>query len=246
MAEIGYETKTQLVTAVDYGVPQRRKRIFFIGNRIGAPITFPEPTHGHLKGQKPYVTIGEAIGDLPLMEGDYTRKQWDYATSPQCDFQRYARQFNPLLTLHQANGMSEQAQSVARFIGEGQGLRSVPTEFLPDRFKKMRRISNGELRKDCTTLYYRLDREQPGYTITCYFRNVASGPFMHPLEDRSISYREAARIMSFQDRYRFLGTSVPRQIGNAVPPLLAKAMGKHILECDTKFGARQTAQLLMA
>ena len=232
LAAIGYQTRAQLVNAVDYGVPQRRKRIFFIGNRIGSPITFPEPTHGMFRGQKSFVTIGDAIGDLPLMNGEFNQNAWDYVSPPTCDFQRYARQFSPTLTLHQANGMSEQARNVAQYIGEGEGLRAVPVEHLPERFKRMRRISSGELRKDCTTLYYRLDRTQPGYTITCYFRNVASGPFMHPLEDRSISMREAARIMSFQDRYRFLGTGIPRQIGNAVPPLLARAMGRHILACD--------------
>jgi DNA (cytosine-5)-methyltransferase 1 len=94
----------------------------------------------------------------------------------------------------------------------------------------MRRISDGSLRKDCTTLYYRPARSKPAYTITCYFRNVASGPFVHPLEDRSLSYREAARLMSFRDSYRFCGAMLARQIGNAVPPLLAKALGSHILK----------------
>ena len=65
-------------------------------------------------------------------------------------------------------------------------------------------------------MYYRLSRRRTAYTITCYFRNVASGPFLHPLEDRSLSYREAAPLMSFPDHYQFVGTSLPRQIGNAV------------------------------
>jgi DNA (cytosine-5)-methyltransferase 1 len=229
---LGYRADARVLCAADYGVPQLRRRIFFLATRTDSAIVFPSPTHAPLDeaaALTPYVTIAEAIGDLPLLKGDLTREEHDYICDPSCEYQRYARQFSPRLTMHQANGMSAQAKKVAKFIREGQGLRSVPVRHLPARFKKMRTISNGQLRKDCTTLYYRLDRKRPGYTITCYFRNVASGPFMHPLEDRSLSYREAARIMSFQDRYRFEGTGFARQIGNAVPPILARAFGKQIL-----------------
>ena len=93
----------------------------------------------------------------------------------------------------------------------------------------MRRISTGEFRRDCTTLYHRLDPAKPAYTITCQYRNVASGPFLHPWEDRSLSHREAARLMSFPDAYVLSGPGLQRQIGNAVPPLMAKAVGRHII-----------------
>lgn len=241
LQSLGYRADARLLCAADYGVPQLRRRIFFLATRTDSPIRFPEPTHTGMLSEtpgllpkagelSPYVTVGEAIGDLPLLNGQLRQLEWDYVAPPENDYQKYARQYNPTLTMHQANGVSEQAKGVARFIGEGQGLRAVPVEHLPPRFRKMRRISNGELRRDCTTLYYRLDRSKPGYTITCYFRNVASGPFMHPLEDRSLSYREAARIMSFQDRYKFEGTGIARQIGNAVPPLLGRAIGQVIAQ----------------
>ncbi len=89
----------------------------------------------------------------------------------------------------------------------------------------MRRISTGALRRDCTTLYHRLAEDRPAYTITCYFTNVSAGAFTHPLSNRSISSREAARIQSFPDWFRFYGWYVARQIGNAVPPLMASAYG---------------------
>lgn len=233
-ASVGYDVTSTVLVAADYGVPQLRRRIFFLGTRTETPISFPEPTHAasvdlFSSGVSPYVTVEEAIGDLPLMRGELKRENWDYASEPMSDFQRYARRFSERLTLHQANGVSAQARQVVKYIKEGQGLRSVPPDKLPDRFKKMRTISDGSLRKDCTTLYHRLARNRPAYTITCYFRNVASGPFLHPLEDRSLSYREAARLMSFPDDYQFVGTGIPRQIGNAVPPLLAKAIGEHII-----------------
>ncbi len=234
LESVGYRVGAKVLCAADYGVPQLRHRIFFLATRTDAEVSFPDPTHceretAAFRGLKPYVTVGDAISDLPLMRGNLKVEEWDYAHAAKVDFQRYARQYNPTLTLHQANGVSKQAGDVLRFIGEGQGLRSVPPEHLPDRFKRMRKISNGELRRDCTTLYFRLSRQAPAYTITCFFRNVASGAFTHPIEDRSLSYREAARLMSFQDRYRFIGPKLPMQIGNAVPPLLAKAVGQHIL-----------------
>jgi len=232
--DAGYEVIARVVCAADYGVPQLRNRIVFIGTRLDVPLSFPEPTHncsgGLFGAPRPHVTVAEAIGDLPLMDGNLDQDKWEYASSPKSDFQRYARngRRSKFITLHRANGMSDSAREVVRLVGEGQGLRSIPPELLPVRFKRMRRISTGALRKDCTTLYHRLSRSAPSYTITCYFRNVASGPFVHPLEDRSLSYREAARLMSFQDTYEFCGSTLTKQIGNAVPPLLAKAMGQHI------------------
>jgi DNA (cytosine-5)-methyltransferase 1 len=209
----GYRVVSGTLCAADFGVPQLRHRVFFIGAKIDDPVqlSLPMPTHGAGDGLfelRPYVTVEEAIGDLPLMHGDFSRSEWEYATDAKSAYQ---------------------ARRIARYVQQGQGLRSVPLRVLPERFRRMRTISTGALRKDCTTLYHRLSPDRPAYTITCYFRNVASGPFLHPHEDRSISTREAARFMSFPDSYVFEGTGVPRQIGNAVPPLLARAVGKHIL-----------------
>lgn len=230
----GYTVVAKTVCAADYGVPQLRHRILFIGTRVCVPLSFPEPTHGEgdeLFERRPYVTVEEAIGDLPLMNGDFRRDTWQYTSPPSSTFQRYARDgADAVVTLHQANGLSEQARRIARHVAQGQGLRSVPVEELPARFQKMRTISNGQLRKDCTTLYYRLSPARPAYTITCYYRNVASGPFLHPYEDRSLSHREAARLMSYPDAFIFKGASIPRQIGNSVPPLLGRAIGSHVRE----------------
>jgi DNA (cytosine-5)-methyltransferase 1 len=229
----GYNVVSGVVCAADYGVPQLRHRIVFLGTRLDAVPSLPQPTHGEtgLFGLQSHVTVEDAIGDLPPMNGDFRREFWTYATPPRSDFQHYARSSVSVnvVTLHQANGLSPQARRLASFIRAGQGLRAVPVKELPQRFQRMRTIGNGALRKDCTTLYFRLSPDRPSYTITCYFRNVASGPFLHPYEDRSLSNREAARLMSFPDRYKFVGASIPRQIGNAVPPLMAKAIGRELL-----------------
>jgi DNA (cytosine-5)-methyltransferase 1 len=229
--EIGYRTAFTTVCAADFGVPQLRHRVLFIGTRCEEiDLVFPKPTHGDRQpGLKPYVTLEEAIGDLPLLGDDYRRELREYASSPQGPYQVYARTDAPArVTMHVSTPLSGQAARLAKHIGRGEGLRAVPLSALPDRFKKMRRVSNGALRRDCTTLYHRLDPHRPSYTITCYYRNVASGPFLHPYEDRSLSHREAARLMSFPDRYQFGGSNFTRQIGNAVPPLMAKAIGEEL------------------
>ncbi|RWB44795.1 MAG: DNA cytosine methyltransferase [Mesorhizobium sp.] len=231
--EIGYRTAFAQVCAADYGVPQLRHRVLFIGTRVDhIELSFPKPTHGDRKlGLKQYLTVADALGDLPLMKGNFKQEVRSYVSPPQNEFQHYARKgHGNALTMHVSNKLSDQAQRIADFVRQGQGLRSVPPERLPDRFKKMRTIGNGALRRDCTTLYYRLDPQRPSYTITCYYRNVASGPFLHPWEDRSLSHREAARLMSFPDYYRFEGSNFTRQIGNAVPVLMAKAIGLEIVK----------------
>jgi DNA (cytosine-5)-methyltransferase 1 len=177
------------------------------------------------------VTVGEALGDLPLLGRNFVRDEWEYVSDPSNDFQRYARDGvrSRTTTLHQARPLSPMSSEIVALVKEGDGLRSIPPELLPDRFRKMRRIKDGSLRKDCTTLYFRIARNKPAYTITCHFRNVASGPFVHPVEDRCLTYREAARLMSFQDSYQFEGAMRARQIGNAVPPLLGRAFGTHLV-----------------
>jgi DNA (cytosine-5)-methyltransferase 1 len=235
-AAAGYDVVSKVVCAADYGVPQLRHRIVFLGTRTDVPLSFPEPTHGPadslFSDLAPYVTVGEALGDLPLLRRNYEKSEWEYVSAPSNDFQRYARKGvrSETTTLHQAKPLSPMSSEIVALVKEGEGLRSIPPELLPGRFGKMRRIKDGSLRKDCTTLYFRIARNKPAYTITCHFRNVASGPFVHPVENRCLTYREAARLMSFQDSYQFEGSMRARQIGNAVPPLLARALGTHLMK----------------
>lgn len=228
LESMGYHADAKVLLTADYGVPQLRKRIFFVATRMDCEISFPAPTHTEdpESDLSPYLTVGEALFDLPPIMSE--EKQAKYLAKPKTALQKYLRGSSKVLTLHQARPLSEQAGRIAAHVREGFGLRSVPEHVLPERFKRMRTIGNGELRKDCTTLYHRLSRSRPSYTITCNFRNIASGPFLHPLEDRSLSLREAARLMTFPDDYQFVGGGIPRQIGNAVPPLMAKAVGEHI------------------
>jgi DNA (cytosine-5)-methyltransferase 1 len=243
LVQMGYHADAKVLVAADYGVPQLRRRIVFLATRTNSEISFPEPTHSPTgsDGLKRYVTVGETFFDLPkILDRKPATEKYKAKVEPVTEFQQYIRAGVTELTLHNARGLSDQAEAIARHLKEAQGLRSAPLDVLPDRFKKMRTISTGELRRDCTTLYYRLARSQPAYTITCYYRNVASGPFLHPLENRSLSDREAARLMSFPDTYEFCASSIPRQIGNAVPPLMARAVGLHIKQLLARSKKRRT------
>jgi DNA (cytosine-5)-methyltransferase 1 len=183
-------------------------------------------------GLTPYVTVEDALSDLPPI-GDEGESS-SYVAAPRNDFQRFVRRHaRKALSLHRARRVSDLAMSIIRRVPQGKGLRSIPPRDLPERFRRMRTISNGQLRRDCTTLYYRLSWARPAYTITCYFTNVSSGPFVHPNQDRALTPREAARLQSFPDRYQFFDKQVQRQIGNAVPPLLAQAVAREIAR---KFG----------
>jgi len=103
----------------------------------------------------------------------------------------------------------------------GMTWREIPRELLPERFAKIRRT-------DGTNLFARPERSRPSYTIITQFGNVTTGAYTHPLQDRALSAREGARIQSFPDWYRFTGSlsSKYRQIGNAVPPLLARTIAE--------------------
>lgn len=228
--DLGYKVEGRVLNAADYGVPQLRQRVFYLGSRLGDPPSFPEPAFfpadtvdGLLR---PYRTVRDAIGDLPRLGDEYLESPIAYSSEPFTEYQRIMRGNSERVSWHVARRVSDHAMRIIRQIQPGHGLRSLPLEQLPERFRRMRRISTGALRQDCTTLYHRLAWDAPAYTITCYFRNVSAGPFVHPEDNRALTCREAARIQSFPDSFEFQGASLPRQIGNAVPPLLAEAVGR--------------------
>jgi DNA (cytosine-5)-methyltransferase 1 len=130
---------------------------------------------------------------------------------------------------HEAAELSTLDRIAANTLKPGQNWRDLPDDVLPDRFKKIRRY-------DATTLLKRLRDDLPTYTITTKFNEATTGAFIHPKQARTITLREAARIQSFPDRFVFSGSAaqVRQQIGNAVPPLLARAIGEAILPAVMK------------
>lgn len=235
---MGYVVSFAQLQAADYGVAQTRKRVFFVANRLGIPFYFPRPTHydpsrradylfkneiGGGLAQEPYRTVEDALGDLPWIGRGVTESEapTHYASAPSSFLQRYSRSANAALSMHYGAEVPEDNYERICNIPRGGDWLDIPQALLPPRLKRV-------LSKDATTLYYRLRWNRPAYTITTVYRNVSSGAFTHPDEDRALTHREAARIQSFPDHFKFVETNIGRQIGNAVPPLLAKAIAEAI------------------
>jgi DNA (cytosine-5)-methyltransferase 1 len=232
--EAGYSIDCAELLAAQYGVPQMRWRMFFIGWRsdLGHRGGFPKPTHGRggIGDMVPnraiphtltegFVTIRDAIGDLPPVEaGGYATK---YLRGPEGAYQEAMRLNAPArLCNHYAPRLSAQNLERLRHLRPGEDWRSLPRELLPG---SMRRA----LRKDHTRRFRRMRWDGIARAIITRFRDPKSGEYIHPDQDRTISIREAARIQSFPDWFVFEATNSEQydQVGNAVPPLLAKAVG---------------------
>lgn len=127
---------------------------------------------------------------------------------------------------HVCSSLSDLDMEMVRSVPPGGNWKDIPLETV----RKSSRLTQIRASGGRTTYYGRLRGDHPSYTINTYYNRPGNGTFMHPEQDRLISHREAARLQSFQDEYRFFGsaTSIRKQIGNAVPPLMARAIGETI------------------
>lgn len=214
---IGYDTDVKVLLAADYGVPQLRKRAVFIGNRIGINPNdlFPKKTHGP-ESVKGYVTIEEAILDLPKITAGSGTFESSYSTDPISDYQKDRRKKTKKLYNHIATKHDQRIIELLKTIKPGEGRNNIPKEF------QTKSVHSGA--------FGRLEKGKPAYTITTRFDTPSVGRVTHPVSNRALTPREAARIQSFDDDFVFYGnkSSVGIQIGNAVPPLLAYAIAKKI------------------
>lgn len=235
----GYHVDCAELLAAQYGVPQMRWRMFFIGwrfdqNKRGG---FPLPTHGrrgvgdlvpnrtiHSGDQEGFVTIFEAIGDLPKIDAGHLCDL--YTSKPISEFQRAMRAGAPeSLANHYAPRLSKQNLLRIKRLKPGQDWRSLPREMLPEGMKRA-------LLKDHTRRYRRMKWDGIARSIITRFRDPKSGEYTHPEQHRTISIREAARIQSFPDWFVFEGSYSDQydQVGNAVPPLLARAVADEVVK----------------
>lgn len=200
MEQCGYVISTKTLDAQDFGVPQRRRRVFVVGHRISVPWAFswPEPAHA-LRA-----SVRDAISRFP---------------SPPRDGSEH-----PGIPNHRADKLSEMNLERIRSILPGQGREDLPERLLAT----CHRRSADEVGH--RGVYGRMSWDDVAPTITARFDSFTRGRFGHPSEDRSISLREGAALQTFPDDYIFFGTKVEvaRQIGNAVPPLLAHAIAEAI------------------
>ena len=213
---LGYNVHTRILCAADYGVPQLRNRAFFIGNNIGLDSSdlFPIPNHAPAN----YTTVWDAISDFPdvppgVRIEPFRISNYKNAVS---SFQKKMRSNNGDVYNHSSSKPSEKTIEILKQIKQGQGIRDLPKKY------HTRSVHSGA--------YGRMDYSKPSYTLTTRLNTPSVGRITHPIEHRTITPREAARIQSFDDSYRFFGniTSIGMQIGNAVPPLLAFQIAQRI------------------
>lgn len=241
--EAGYTIDAAELVAAQYGVPQLRWRMMFVGWRkdLGRRGGFPEPTHG-VAGigdlvpnrtipaalTKGFVTIQEAIGDLGAIAAGETGHT--YARRPKGAFQQAMREAAPdELHNHYAPRLSEQNLERIRALKPGEDWRALPHHLLPPGMRRAHR-------KDHTRRYRRMKWDGIARAIITRFRDPKSGEYTHPEQDRTISIREAARIQSFPDWFVFEGSHTEQyeQVGNAVPVLMARAIGREIAKMLTE------------
>ncbi|HYJ20628.1 MAG TPA: DNA cytosine methyltransferase [Solirubrobacterales bacterium] len=227
---LGFQVEGDILNAADYGVPQRRRRAIVLGIRDG-DVPWPAPTHADpevtsAEPREPWVSFRQAVTGLPLRP----------------DGRAWHRSRNP------------RPESVRRY-------KAVPRDG-GDRFAMQRNLDRaglGDLVPRCwrekptgtTDVFGRLWWDKPSLTIRTEFFKPEKGRYLHPSAHRPITLREAARCMSFPDDFIFPEhqsmTSVARQIGNAVPPLLARRIAEAVAaELDGKVGARPPAELTAA
>ena len=219
---LGYRVCIKLLNAADYGAPQIRERVILVGTLLDNEFNYPLPTHynpetGMIKGLKPYVTLGEAIGDLGVLANG--GKTLVYSSEPQNDYQRLMRENAPAeLMDHNVSKNGEHLVKLMEALPDGGSPMDVAEELRPT--------------SGFANCYCRLWWNKPSTTVTRNLGCVSSSRCVHPKQPRPLSTREGARIQGFPDNYHFFGTRSERnlQIGNAVPTFLSRAIKDSVKE----------------
>lgn len=225
----GYVVKSVVLNATQFGVPQIRKRAFVVALRQDLGIrefNFPpgdydaidvgNDSHKKAKAHQRFVSVSEAIGDLPALKAGQSVDGQQYPAPSESNYQENRRKGSIAIFNHNARAHSKEFLKKISPIRPGKGNADLP---------------DGERFSDnyFSQAYARLHAKGIGFTITANFRNPGSGRFTHYRDKRSITVREAARLQSFDDRFIFYGyeTDQERHVGNAVPPLLSEALARH-------------------
>lgn len=211
--EIGYELKHKVLNSADYGVPEIRERVILVGTRCKNTFEYPKATHGEGKDLKPYVTLEDALSDLPSMESG--EEKVEYASTPKNEFQKFVHDCEKLKdNVSPKNG--EHLIKLMKALPDGGSKEDLPEELRP--------------KSGFGNTYAKMWWKKPAPTITRNFACPSSSRCIHPRDSRALSTREGARLQSFPDSYKFYGsTSIKNlEIGNAVPPLLSIALAKEV------------------
>lgn len=216
---IGYDLKYKVLNAVDYGVPQQRERVILVGFKGNNLFEYPEATHGD--GKKPFVTLKDALGDLPVIKSGGSSTE--YAKDADNEFLEFVRKSGDALTEHKAPNNGAHLIRIMETLKDGQSKDDLPEEIRP--------------KSGYGNTYAKLWWEKPSTTITRNFACPSSSRCIHPRDSRTMSIREGARLQSFPDDYVFFGSDGMKrlEIGNAVPPLLSSAIAKQMLKAMKEY-----------
>ncbi len=206
LQDLGYTVAYDVLSASDFGVPQDRRRFFMIGNKSGVKFEFPKVT-------KDKVTVSDAISDLPVLGNGDNYEVLPYRNGANSSFAASMRGRSKRSKQNYVTKNKDYVIERYHFIKPGQNWTAIP-EHLMTNYKNKEKCHSG--------IYKRLDPAKPAVVISNYRKNM----LIHPKQHRGLSVREAARLQSFPDNFVFQGPLmyIQQQIGNAVPPLLAKAI----------------------
>ncbi len=236
-ARFGYQVTAKILFAAQYGVPQERWRLILLGSRR-SEVAAPEPTH-YATGRANFrgggtltfdlssddrdrllraVTVGEAIGDLPRIRIGERSEAVAYSAEAHSGYARAMRNPQGLVFNHFGARLSKQNIERMKYVKPGGSWRDIPHRLLPKGMQRARK-------SDHTKRYGRLRNDGLAGTVMTKCDPHWGAVFL-PDQERSLSVREAARLQSFPDSYKFLGPRVSQyeQVGNAVPVLMARAI----------------------
>lgn len=212
--KIGYTPNFKILNAADFGVPQKRERIFIIASRDGIAFEFPE---GEFKDNP--VTVFEALSDLPVLVNGSQENKMLYKSKANSVFAKRMRGNLKKATQNYVTKNSDLVIQRYSHIKQGGNWKDIPIDLMKN-YKDPSRCHYG--------IYRRLKLDEPAPVIANYRKSM----LVHPLENRGLSLREAARLQSFPDWYKFVGGIgfKQQQVGDAVPPLLSAAVFRKIIK----------------
>lgn len=210
--KLGYEVKSKLLNAVDYGVPQYRDRVILVGMKGKNDFEYPEATHG--EGLIPHLTVCDAFSDMPILKSG--EECTEYATEPQNDFQRFLRRNSTTISENVAPTNGAHLLRIMEALPDGGSKDDLPEEIRP--------------KSGYGNTYAKMWWKRPAPTVTRNFATPSSSRCVHPRDSRAMTTREGARLQSFPDDYKFYGSRSTKnlEIGNAVPPLLSIALAREV------------------
>lgn len=211
LEDCGYTTSHFVLNSADFGVPQKRNRLFIVGSLQGLEVLPPQPI------MRKHVTVAQAINDLPILENGDAPGEKEYGKQARS---LYAKSLRGTLTKCCGNLVTDSAPHIIKrfgFIPQGGNWKNIPKRLMKN-YTDVSRCHTG--------IYHRLREDEPSVVIGNFRKNM----LIHPWKDRGLSIREAARLQSFPDWFTFVGSIgfQQQQVGNAVPPLLAKAVFQQI------------------